>query len=210
MNELDWDKWPPCKFEALLDYPVRLNICPAGCPTWHAPRMRDPEPQPVLDGSNRTYLPLATVGGLTEAEIPNCPLDGIREGVWLPLHEMDHVVPPIAFQGPSRGQQPLFTGYRYVPRQCRFRHGGTVYQDHSACRSNKRKVMFYGDSHARYTMVGFLYRMEGNIDAYPDNDHGVRYQADQPYMKTYTFDQLTIDWVPWVDRGGAPARRKPC
>lgn len=197
MNELDWDKWPPCHFQTLTSVPIKLDICPAVCPTHHAPRLRDTETVLSLEGSSATQeLPPSLYGRLDPSNLPACPLEGLQQGSWLPLHPMDHVSPPVAFQGPSRGEQPLFTGYRYVPYQCQYRHAGTAFADHAACRQNKRKVIFYGDSHTRYTMVGFLYRMDGHIEPYPDNDHGVRYNAHVLESQTYKFDQLTIDWIP--------------
>lgn len=143
--------------------PLRLDICPKTCPMRYAPRIRDPE----------TWLFKEPTMMKDPATLPECDTRGPSTGIWLPRHTMDTVDPPVEIMHEREGHTPLMGRYEFVPHGCSWKHGATLFGDHSRCTTKPFKVLCYGDSHGRYTMLNLLYWLDGNQGYYPENDHGV-------------------------------------
>ena len=115
-----------------------------------------------------------------ESTLPPCPLDEPVRGVWLPQSPVDVAYPPTAVLFPRQGINPLYPFYEFVPDSCRFTHAGRQFSpDHGDCTAKPLKALFAGDSHVRYVMLHFIYRLGGHTDYYPENDSGVSWIAEE-------------------------------
>ena len=148
------DQWPVNMFSPMFTSPMPLNTCPERCPMSFAPR--------IMDSYN------------VHSTLPACPLDQPVGGIWLPQSPIDVAYPPTAALIPRQGIDPLYPFYEFVPETCRYIHAGRQFSpDHVDCVARPFKVLFAGDSHVRYAMLHFIYRLDGHTDYYPENDSGV-------------------------------------
>lgn len=188
-------EWPLQHHHMLFTSPLKLSLCPAHCPLVYPPRLVEPEP---------TFPPAPPA-----PELPPCPRDTPVNGIWLMRNPMDVADPPFAPLPPRQGARPLMGHYDFRPT-CRFTHAGRAYTasapggdgdglaqvvPHDACTATAQKVLFVGDSHTRYSLLNILHRLTGHTSPYPLDDKGVgEYGALDP-ARTFTFGELTIDFV---------------
>ncbi len=183
-NEVNSD-WPDLQFTAMFPASVKLDICPAKCPIVYAPRIRDDEtifaPDPLPE----------------EDELPACSKDEPVKGIYLNRHPIDVIDPPTIPLTPRMGIRPLVGTFEFVPNLCRWKHGGRQFDtNHTACMEKRHKMLWTGDSHQRYALVGFDWRMNGHEDYYPYNDR----QVSQLFSRADTSIQ-TIAPVSYLSYG---------
>lgn len=169
----------------LLTAPLKLNLCPERCPMSYAPRINAPEPE----------FPVGAVNTMVEIpDLPECPVEGHLDGIWLQRHPMDVTEPPskLVYKMVPQAKQTLMGHYEYVAG-CKWTHSGRQFVDHTPCTKKPFKIMFAGDSHTRYAMQHFIWRMNGSTDVFPWRG---------PTFDSYhiDYDQLSIDfkWDPMV------------
>ena len=109
-----------------------------------------------------------------EQALPPCSLDEPVGGIWLPQNPMDVAYPPTPLIPPRNGINPLYPPYEFLPKNCQWIHVGRQFSpDRGDCFTKPLKTLWTGDSHVRYVMLHFIYRLWGHTDYYADNDSGV-------------------------------------
>jgi hypothetical protein len=159
-DEDDPSDWINYTRTALLDQPLLLDLCPARCKAHPFPRHSLSFLEDVVTNAHPTLPPCG-----------NAPLTG----VWLPWHTVDLTYPPAPIIPPRKGSSPLMGQYHFLPDGCHLYHAGNQFlQDHSACtvRKNGEKwnVLFLGDSHMRFVLHSWQYRLVGHTDYYPEKE----------------------------------------
>lgn len=188
---------PPMTFDKLLPAPLKMNICPLRCPMAYAARLASAEPE----------WPPSANPPREEADLPECSVVGMSQGIWLQRHPMDVTEPPAPVLPPrdfSSGQT-LMGHYEYQPG-CKWSHAGRQFVSHEGCyKVLSSSVLFAGDSHSRYVMQHFIYRLLGNVGYYPDSD-SAKGALFVNFHREYTGEvekgKLEIDfkWDPMVDQ----------
>lgn len=160
-------QWPPKLMTPLLREPLELRLCPAECPVYHAGR---------LNGSDDASSTLARFGmiappSLTFAPqgLPKCGGPADLVGLYLPWHPMDVAAPPAPVLPSRNGSTPLMGQYQFVPTECDLRHSGNQFrEDHSGCTNKRTRTLWMGDSHMRFLLHSWQYRLDGHTDFYPE------------------------------------------
>lgn len=189
--------WPPASFRSLLASPLRLPTCPTACAQSFAPRVRDGE----------TILRLASVGDKASVIVVNpaeyrsssfqpCPLDGWTGVIYLAEYPLDVSSPPLFHPPPHQGSQPLYSGYRPVAPGCEYRHAANLYADHSPCLASTKKVLFWGDSHARFAILSLMWRLDGFTMPLFDHDKGKTLGIDGGQVSHFVKGHLGLDYRP--------------
>ncbi|KAJ9100474.1 hypothetical protein QFC21_003513 [Naganishia friedmannii] len=183
-DEDDPSDWIAYNRTALLDQPFQLDLCPSHCKSHPFPRYSLSFLEEVVNNGHPT--------------LPPCG-DDTLSGVWLPWHPADQMYPPAFIIPPRKGFSPLMGQYHYLPDGCHLYHAGNQFlQDHSACtvRKNGEKwnVLFLGDSHMRFVLHSWQYRLAGHTDYYPEKE--------KPEWKksvvTYNDSSYYFNWSPYA------------
>lgn len=95
--------------------------------------------------------------------------------------------PPAAIIPPRKGRSPLMGQYHYQPDGCHLYHAGNqFFNDHSNCTiregGEKWNVLFLGDSHMRFVLHGWQYRLAGHTDYYPEKEKASRVISDTVFQ----------------------------
>lgn len=172
-DEADSSDWIDYTRTPLLDQPLLLDLCSSRCKTHYFPR------------HNLSVIESYAQDPAVNPKLPPCG-DNTISGVWLPWHPADKMYPPAPIIPPRTGSSPLMGQYHLQLDGCHLYHAGNQFlADHSRCTvregGEKWNVMFLGDSHMRFVLHSWQYRLAGHTDYYGEkekvssNDFGYRY-----------------------------------
>ncbi len=89
--------------------------------------------------------------------------------------------------------------YQSVPTECDLRHGGKHFLlNHTTCTQRRTKTLWMGDSHVRFLLHSWQYRLDGYTDFYPEKQ---KVSMRQDYVLSSHLTRCRLTERPRVQSG---------